>query len=56
MLSIFNFRLEEAEDKYKNRESRDEDLEMIASLKEMVSEKDQFLFKLNVSLMWFLGA
>lgn len=50
---ISSCRLEEAEDKYKNRESRDEDLEMIAYLKEMMSEKEQMLLKLNVWKFFF---
>ncbi|XP_072355481.1 protein FAM184A isoform X9 [Scyliorhinus torazame] len=39
-------RLEEAEEKYNNRESRQEDLQLITELKEMISERDQLTKKL----------
>lgn len=52
-ISALQIMLEEAEDKYKNRESRDEDLEMIAYLKEMMSEKEQMLSKLNEEKRFF---
>ncbi|XP_067840778.1 protein FAM184A isoform X5 [Heptranchias perlo] len=39
-------RLEEAEEKYRNRESRAEDLQLIIELKEMVTERDQLMKKL----------
>ncbi|XP_078504599.1 protein FAM184A isoform X3 [Lissotriton helveticus] len=39
-------RLEEMEDKYQNRESRPEDLQVIAELKDMIAERDQLIKKL----------
>lgn len=35
-------------DRYLNRESREEDLEMIQKLKKNINEKDEFLKKLQV--------
>ncbi|XP_062889928.1 protein FAM184A isoform X7 [Mobula hypostoma] len=39
-------RLEEADEKYNNRESRAEDLQLISELKEMITERDQLMKKL----------
>lgn len=41
-------RLEGTEDKFRNRESRPEDLQMIAELKDMVSERESLVKKLVV--------
>lgn len=41
-------RLEGTEEKFRNRESRPEDLQMIAELKEMVSERETLVKKLVV--------
>ncbi|XP_067402763.1 protein FAM184A isoform X5 [Emydura macquarii macquarii] len=38
--------LEEMEEKYQNRESRPEDLQLIAELKDLISERDQLIKKL----------
>lgn len=40
--------MEGTEDKFRNRESRPEDLQMIAELKEMVSERESLVKKLVV--------
>lgn len=37
------------EEKYQNRESRPEDLQVISELKDMVAERDQLIKKLIVS-------
>ena len=42
-------RLEGTEDKFRNRESRPEDLQVIAELKEMVAERESLVKKLVVS-------
>uniref|UniRef100_A0A803XPG7 Family with sequence similarity 184 member A n=1 Tax=Meleagris gallopavo TaxID=9103 RepID=A0A803XPG7_MELGA len=38
--------LEEMEEKYKNRESRPEDLQLISELKDLIAERDQLIKKL----------
>uniref|UniRef100_UPI00398E6A66 protein FAM184A n=1 Tax=Pristiophorus japonicus TaxID=55135 RepID=UPI00398E6A66 len=45
-ISTLEILLEEAEEKYNNRESRAEDLQLIAELKEMITERDQLMKKL----------
>ncbi|GCB70196.1 hypothetical protein scyTo_0005628 [Scyliorhinus torazame] len=45
-ISSLEILLEEAEEKYNNRESRQEDLQLITELKEMISERDQLTKKL----------
>ncbi|XP_067840775.1 protein FAM184A isoform X2 [Heptranchias perlo] len=45
-ISTLEILLEEAEEKYRNRESRAEDLQLIIELKEMVTERDQLMKKL----------
>ena len=42
------FRLEEAEDRYRQRESRPEDLEKIKQLQDMIYEKEETLKKMLV--------
>lgn len=43
-------RLEGTEDKFRNRESRPEDLQLIAELKDMVSERETLVKKLVVGI------
>lgn len=43
-------RLEGTEEKFRNRESRPEDLQAIAELREMVSEREALVKKLVVSV------
>lgn len=43
-------RLEGTEEKFRNRESRPEDLQVIAELREMVSEREALVKKLVVSM------
>lgn len=43
-------RLEGTEDKFRNRESRPEDLQTIAELREMVAERESLVKKLVVSI------
>lgn len=45
---LSSFRLEGTEEKFRNRESRPEDLRIIAELKEMVSEREALVKKLVV--------
>ncbi|XP_048453444.1 protein FAM184A isoform X2 [Rhincodon typus] len=45
-ISSLEILLEEAEEKYSNRESRAEDLQLITELKEMITERDQLAKKL----------
>ncbi|XP_069091485.1 protein FAM184A isoform X2 [Pleurodeles waltl] len=45
-ISALQISLEEMEDKYQNRESRPEDLQVIAELKDMIAERDQLIKKL----------
>ncbi|XP_067402760.1 protein FAM184A isoform X2 [Emydura macquarii macquarii] len=44
--SALQVSLEEMEEKYQNRESRPEDLQLIAELKDLISERDQLIKKL----------
>ncbi|XP_040206254.1 protein FAM184A isoform X1 [Rana temporaria] len=44
--SAINISLTEMEEKYQNRESRPEDLQIISELKDMVAERDQLIKKL----------
>ncbi|PIO36031.1 hypothetical protein AB205_0009500 [Aquarana catesbeiana] len=44
--SAINISLTEMEEKYQNRESRPEDLQVISELKDMVAERDQLIKKL----------
>lgn len=46
------YRLEGTEDKFRNRESRPEDLQLIAELKDMVSERESLVKKLVVGNWW----
>lgn len=48
-------RLEGTEEKFRNRESRPEDLQVIAELKDMVSERETLVKKLVVSGGALLG-
>ena len=55
-------RLEGTEDKFRNRESRHEDLQVIAELKDMVTEREALVKKLvvggqlkGVGFTWTLG-
>uniref|UniRef100_A0A8B9HXS8 Family with sequence similarity 184 member A n=1 Tax=Anser brachyrhynchus TaxID=132585 RepID=A0A8B9HXS8_9AVES len=41
-----SYLLEEMEEKYKNRESRPEDLQLISELKDLIAERDQLIKKL----------
>lgn len=41
--------LEEAEERYENRESKDEDIQEIARLKEMITDREDAMKKLIVS-------
>ncbi|XP_043942906.1 protein FAM184A [Protopterus annectens] len=45
-ISALQILLEEMEEKYQNRESRPEDLQLIVGLKDMVTERDQLIKKL----------
>ena len=47
---IFTFRLEQAEDKYRNRESRPEDLQAIDLLRQSLAEREADCLKLVVSV------
>lgn len=47
--SFFDNRLEEAEDKYRSRQSRPEDLEVIEQLKRALAERELDMKKLVVS-------
>lgn len=49
---LFLSRLEGTEDKFRNRESRPEDLQVIADLREMVCERESLVKKLVVSLSY----
>ena len=56
-----NCRLEEAEERYRNRESRTEDLELIHHLQNEIQEKEAFVNRLHVSIdswhgKWILNA
>ncbi|XP_054029980.1 protein FAM184A [Dryobates pubescens] len=44
--SALQFSLEEMEEKYQNRESRPEDLQLISELKDLIAERDQLIKKL----------
>ncbi|KAF7253496.1 hypothetical protein EYD10_00614 [Varanus komodoensis] len=44
--SALQVSLEEMEEKYQNRESRPEDLQLIAELKDLIAERDQLIKKL----------
>ncbi|XP_071293940.1 protein FAM184A isoform X2 [Agelaius tricolor] len=44
--SALQISLEEMEEKYKNRESRPEDLQLISELKDLIAERDQLIKKL----------
>lgn len=46
------YRLEGTEEKFRNRESRPEDLQIIAELKDMVSERETLVKKLVVGNCW----
>lgn len=48
-------RLEGTEDKLRNRESRPEDLHLIAELRELVSEREALVKKLVVCTLQLLG-
>lgn len=53
LMSFFfslSHRLEGTEDKFRNRESRPEDLQLIAELKDMVSERETLVKKLVVGI------
>ena len=45
---VYSYRLEGTEEKFRNRESRPEDLQIIAELKDMVSERESLVKKLVV--------
>lgn len=45
---VSSYRLEGTEEKFRNRESRPEDLQIIAELKDMVSERESLVKKLVV--------
>lgn len=47
-----SYRLEGTEEKFRNRESRPEDLQLIAELKDMVSERESLVKKLVVGNWW----
>ena len=47
---IYTFRLEQAEDKYRNRESRPEDLQAIDLLRQSLAEREAECLKLVVSV------
>lgn len=49
---LSSFRLEGTEEKFRNRESRPEDLQIIAELKDMVSEREALVKKLVVGNCW----
>ena len=49
MILFFFNRLEEAEEKYRNRQSRPEDLEVIEQLKRVLAERELDMKKLVVS-------
>uniref|UniRef100_A0A8B9PPL2 Protein FAM184A n=1 Tax=Apteryx owenii TaxID=8824 RepID=A0A8B9PPL2_APTOW len=54
--SALQISLEEMEEKYKTRESRPEDLQLISELKDLIAERDQLIKKLIVRLFmlfWF---
>lgn len=53
-LSFFVIRLEEAEEKYRSRQSRPEDLEIIDQLKRALAERELDMKKLVVSAAWFI--
>lgn len=48
MFCLSSHRLEGTEEKFRNRESRPEDLQIIAELKDMVSERESLVKKLVV--------
>lgn len=49
---VLLYRLEGTEEKFRNRESRPEDLQIIAELKDMVSERESLVKKLVVGNCW----
>lgn len=50
---VSTFRLHEAEDRYDNRDSRPEDLELIHQLRENIYEKEEKVLALIVSQVYF---
>lgn len=50
--NLSSCRLEGTEEKFRNRESRHEDLQLIAELKDMVSERESLVKKLVVGSWW----
>lgn len=48
---VFSCSLEATEEKFRNRESRPEDLQVIAELKDMVSEREALVKKLVVGVL-----
>lgn len=50
---LLSYRLEGTEEKFRNRESRPEDLQIIAELKDMVSERESLVKKLVVGHCWW---
>lgn len=51
ILFFFSNRLEEAEEKYRSRQSRPEDLEVIEQLKRVLAERELDMKKLVVSTL-----
>lgn len=51
MYDFFSNRLEEAEEKYRSRQSRPEDLEVIEQLKRVLAERELDMKKLVVSTL-----
>lgn len=46
----FNCRLNEAEERYRNRESRNEDLELITTLQQTIASYQEQLKKIHVKI------
>lgn len=50
-INYFTFRLEEAEERYLNREPREEDLNMIEQLRRMLTQREQEMQQLLVGYL-----
>lgn len=48
MMKLLMFRLNEAEDRYRHRESREEDLELITKLQQTIASYQEQLKKIHV--------
>lgn len=54
-ISELKIRLEDAEERYRNRESRDEDLEQIEELRKQLEQREKDVRRLYVSFFQFFN-